>query len=41
VSPKTVLILSLLYMGIVVLLHIFGKIKQTAGPAGDAGKKDF
>jgi hypothetical protein len=41
VSPKTVLILSLLYMGIVVLLHIFGKIKQTTGAAGDAGKKDF
>jgi len=41
VSPKTVLIISLLYMGIVVLLHIFGKIKT--GPAGapDAGKKDF
>lgn len=27
-SPKTVLILSLLYMAIVVLLHIFGKIKN-------------
>lgn len=41
VSPKTVLIISLLYMGIVVLLHIFGKLK--AGPVGvpDAGKKDF
>jgi len=41
VSPKTVLIISLLYMGLVVLLHIFGKIKT--GPAGapDGGKKDF
>ena len=41
VSPKTVLILSLLYMGIVVLLHIFGKIKTGPGAAADAGKKDF
>jgi protein transport protein SEC61 subunit beta len=40
VSPKTVLILSLLYMGIVVLLHIFGKIKTGTG-AADSGKKDF
>jgi protein transport protein SEC61 subunit beta len=36
-SPKTVLIISLLYMGIVVLLHIFGKVKTSAGAAG-AGK---
>ena len=35
-SPKTVLILSLLYMGIVVLLHIFGKVKGGVAPA--AGK---
>ena len=34
-SPKTVLVISLLYLGIVVLLHIFGKIKS-----GDA-KKEF
>ncbi len=27
VEPKTVLIISLVYMGIVVLLHIFGKIR--------------
>ena len=26
-SPKTVLVLCLLYMGIVVLLHIFGKVR--------------
>ena len=30
-SPKTVLVLSLLYMGIVVLLHIFGKVKAAEG----------
>ena len=35
-SPKTVLIISLLYMGIVVLLHIFGKVKGGAPAA--AGK---
>lgn len=29
-SPKTVLVVSLLYMGIVVLLHIFGKVKGGA-----------
>ena len=34
-SPKTVLIISLLYMGIVVLLHIFGKMKS------GEGKKDL
>jgi len=34
-SPKTVLVISLLYIGIVVLLHIFGKIK------GGEGKKDL
>jgi protein transport protein SEC61 subunit beta len=28
VSPKTVLITSLIYIGIVVLLHIWGKIRQ-------------
>ncbi len=32
-SPKTVLIISLLYLGIVVLLHIFGKVKGGAGAA--------
>ena len=31
VSPKAVLIISLVYMGIVVLLHILGKI--SASPA--------
>lgn len=40
-SPKTVLIISLLYMGIVVLLHIFGKVKGVGGAAGDAGRKDL
>ena len=29
VQPKTVLIISLVYMGIVVLLHIWGKIGAT------------
>ena len=40
-SPKTVLIISLLYMGIVVLLHVFGKIKGVGVGGVDAGKKDF
>jgi hypothetical protein len=35
------LIISLLYMGIVVLLHIFGKIKAGPIAAADGGKKDF
>lgn len=39
-SPKTVLIISLLYIGMVVLLHIFGKVKGV-GAAGDAGRKDL
>ncbi len=30
VSPKAVLVLSLLYIGIVVLLHIFGKVSSSA-----------
>ena len=30
VSPKAVLIISLLYIGVVVLLHIFGKVKSAA-----------
>ena len=37
-SPKTVLVISLLYMGIVVLLHIFGKVK---GGAAATGSKDL
>ena len=37
-SPKTVLVISLLYLGIVVLLHIFGKVK---GAAGTTGQKDL
>jgi protein transport protein SEC61 subunit beta len=40
-SPKTVLIISLLYLGIVVLLHIFGKVKGGAGAAAGAGGKDL
>ncbi|CDW89169.1 UNKNOWN [Stylonychia lemnae] len=36
-SPKTVLVISLLYMGVVVLLHIFGKVK--GGTA--TGQKDL
>lgn len=38
-SPKTVLIISLIYMGLVVLLHIFGKVKSTTGAAD--GRKDL
>ena len=30
VSPKAVLIISLLYIGVVVLLHIFGKVSTSA-----------
>mmetsp|Transcript_680 Transcript_680/g.791 ORF Transcript_680/g.791 Transcript_680/m.791 type:complete len:80 (+) Transcript_680:25-264(+) len=30
VSPKAVLIISLVYIGIVVLLHIFGKVSSSA-----------
>mmetsp|Transcript_18717 Transcript_18717/g.21513 ORF Transcript_18717/g.21513 Transcript_18717/m.21513 type:complete len:80 (-) Transcript_18717:38-277(-) len=35
VSPKAVLIISLVFIGVVVLLHIFGKVKSaaTAAPA--------
>jgi len=40
-SPKTVLIISLLYLGIVVLLHIFGKVKGGAGAAAGPGGKDL
>ena len=31
VSPKTVLVVSLMYMGIIVALHIFGKVKSVEG----------
>jgi protein transport protein SEC61 subunit beta len=27
--PKTVLLVSIIYMGVVVLLHIFGKLRQS------------
>lgn len=40
-SPKTVLIISLLYVGIVVLLHIFGKVKVGAGVGAPVGGKDL
>jgi protein transport protein SEC61 subunit beta len=36
-SPKTVLVISLMYLGIVVLLHIFGKVKSGA----TGGAKDL
>lgn len=46
IQPKTVLIMSLIYIGIVVLLHIFSKVSAPAPaeqpqgptdqPAGDA-----
>ena len=35
VSPKAVLIISLAYIGIVVLLHIFGKVKSSAGAVAE------
>ena len=39
-SPKTILLCSVAYMGIVILLHIFGKISsiksKTGGEAPDA-----
>lgn len=35
IQPKTVLIMSLVYIGIVVLLHIFSKVGATA-PKADA-----
>jgi len=37
VTPKTVLITSLVYLGIVVILHLLGKIRSDA-PAADAAK---
>lgn len=36
VQPNTVLIISLVYMGLVVLLHIFGKIRGGSGSAEQA-----
>ena len=33
IQPKTVLIMSLIYIGIVVLLHIFSKVSAPAPPA--------
>ncbi|KAL4445657.1 hypothetical protein ABPG74_006208 [Tetrahymena malaccensis] len=34
VQPKSVLIISLVYMGIVLLLHIFGKLRGGSAPTG-------
>ena len=33
IQPKTVLIMSLIYIGIVVLLHIFSKVSAPTPPA--------
>jgi len=33
-SPPTVMIVCLLYIGIVVVLHIFGKVKSQYVPTG-------
>ncbi|KAL4493485.1 hypothetical protein ABPG72_007493 [Tetrahymena utriculariae] len=34
VQPKSVLIISLVYMGIVLLLHIFSKLRGGSAPTG-------
>jgi hypothetical protein len=44
-SPATVMVICLFYIGSVVVLHIFGKVKgassaMTGGPAGGAGTGD-
>ena len=31
-SPKTILLFSVAYMGVVILLHIFGKVTSMKGP---------
>lgn len=36
VQPKTVLVISLVYMGVVLLLHIFGKLRGTSAPVPSA-----
>ena len=42
IQPKTVLIMSLIYIGIVVLLHIFSKVggeaPKTETPTGPEGE---
>ena len=38
VQPKTVLIISLIYMGIVVLLHIVGKIRSPGGTPAEGAQ---
>lgn len=36
IQPKTVLIVSLIYIGIVVLLHIYAKLTAPPAPVPDA-----
>jgi protein transport protein SEC61 subunit beta len=36
ISPKTVLIMSLVYIGIVVLLHIYAKLGSSSPAKADA-----
>ena len=36
ISPKTVLIMSLIYIGIVVLLHIYAKLGSTKPATADS-----
>ncbi len=38
VTPKTVLITSLIYLGIVVVLHLVGKMRAENPAAADAAK---
>ena len=42
-SPKTILLFSVAYMGFVILLHIFGKITSMKSkvPEPDTGKADL
>ena len=35
-SPKTILLFSVAYMGVVILLHIFGKVTSIKGAAKGA-----
>ncbi|EGR31929.1 hypothetical protein IMG5_099570 [Ichthyophthirius multifiliis] len=36
VQPRSVLVISLVFMGIVILLHIFGKLRGTSSAAQGA-----
>ena len=41
-SPKTILLFSVAYMGVVILLHIFGKVTSIKGSKSvDATPEDF